>query len=211
MTDPVSLPVADTVRRRLEIEDRQDTVRLGLALSANIAAFPALIWDALTDPARLETWYGAVDGDLVEGGRFHLGSGAVGSILEVEAPHKLSLTWEVDGSVDPLLLRVDPEDDGTSRVSIHHTALMDRAVFDEFGPGAVAIGWEIALQALRSEIEGGTAPTRAWLDSEEGQAQLRAWSIRWAAEAVAAGVDEDSARHGEDAITSAHRPAPAAS
>lgn len=211
MTDSVSLPVVDIVRRRLEIEDHEDSVRLTLSLSTNIDAPPARLWAALTDPARLAAWYGPVEGELAEGGRFRLSTGAEGSVLESEAPHKLSLTWEVDGSADPLLLRVDPEDDGTSLVSLSHTTMLASSVFHEFGPGAVALGWEIALLALRSEIEGGTAPTRAWLDSPEGQEHVRAWSIRWAAEAVAAGIDEQCARHGEDAIASAHRPLPSAS
>lgn len=211
MTDIESLPIVDTVARGLEIEDLSDRIRMTLTLATNVAAAPARVWPLLTDPEQLSAWYSAVDGDLREGGRFALASGAAGGILEAEAPHKLSLTWEHDGTVDPLLIRVDPEDDGTSHVSLTHTVLQEPEVFARFGPGAVAIGWEVALLALIAHVEGGTVPDRAWLDSAPGQERLRAWSIRWAAEAVAAGVDEVTARHSEDAIATAHRPAAAAS
>lgn len=212
MTDTESLTVVDATRRSLEIEDLGDQVRIAITLSTHLDAAPARVWPMLTDIQQLATWYGQVEGDLSEGGRFRTMRGASGRVLEIEAPHKLSLTWEVGDAVDPLLIRLDPEDDGTTLLRLRHTVLMPRERFEEYGPGYAAIGWEIALLALAAATGAWEpscghqvpAPTPDWLASADGAAHLRAWSIRWAAEAVAAGVDEQLARRGEDSTIAAH-------
>ena len=54
----------------------------------------------------------------------------------------------------------------------------------------------------RIELEQLRCASR-WQRSEEGRRYLRAWSVRWAAEAVAAGMDEDAARRTESEIAGA--------
>ncbi|GAA1484390.1 SRPBCC domain-containing protein [Brachybacterium fresconis] len=210
--------VVDAVRRALEIEDVGDhdadgrpLVRTTATLTTNVARSPAQLWPLLTDPARLATWFGPVTGDLREGGRF-AAPGAHGAVRRVVPPHLLSLSWEQDGTVDPLLIRLDPEDDGTTSLRLRYTTLYDRARFDSVGPGLRALDWEIALLGLAAAADGWRTvcmtevptPTPAWLTGPEGREMLRAWSVRWAAEAVAAGVDEGTARRGERATTSAY-------
>ncbi|GAA1490296.1 SRPBCC domain-containing protein [Brachybacterium sacelli] len=209
-----SLTVVDAVRRELEIEEQADVgrtlVRTTATLTTNIARAPAQLWPLLTDPAHLARWFGPVTGELHEGGRFAAPHGAQGSVIQVEPPHQIFLTWEQDGAVDPLLIRLDPEDDGTTSLGLRHTTLSERERFDRIGPGLRALDWEIALLGLAAVTDGWRTscltevptPTPQWLAGAEGRELLRAWSVRWAAEAVAAGVDEDTARRGERATTS---------
>ncbi|MFC7374011.1 SRPBCC domain-containing protein [Brachybacterium sp. GCM10030267] len=216
MTVTESLPVIDAVRRELEIDEQlhegRALVRTVLTLTTNITRAPAQLWPLLTRPDQLARWFGPVAGDLREGGRFEAPEGAVGRILHVEAPHKISLTWDRGGAEDPLLIRLDPEDDGTTELRVRHTTLIERDEFDRVGPGLAAVDWEIALLALAALTDGWRAsclldvptPTPAWLDSAEGAEHVRAWSVRWAAEAIAAGVDETTARRGEAATASAY-------
>ncbi|GAA1314858.1 SRPBCC domain-containing protein [Brachybacterium tyrofermentans] len=204
-----SLPVVDAVRRELEIDeqihDGRTLVRTTATLTTNIDRSPAQLWPLLTRPDQLAPWFGQICGDLREGGRFEAPRGARGRLLQVEAPHKISLTWEDGGSEDPLSIRLDPEDDGTTLLRLRHTRLIPQEEFDLVGPGLGAVTWEISLLALAAMTDGWRTsclhdvprPSSAWLASEEGAAYIRAWSVRWAAEAIAAGLDEGAARRAE--------------
>src|SRR5699024_2179114 len=82
---------------------------------------------------------------------------------------------------------------------------LDAEEFARTGPGSLALGWELALLALAAHTDGWHAtclvpvpsPGPDWLHGPEGGTYVRAWAVRWAAEAVAAGVDEATARQGE--------------
>lgn len=55
------------------------------------------LWSALTDPGRLASWYGQVEGDLRLGGQFRLhvedaGSDATGHVDACEPPRRLRVT-----------------------------------------------------------------------------------------------------------------------
>lgn len=212
MTVTESLSVVGAVRRELDIDERTSheghpLVRAVLTLTTNLDLAPAQLWLLLTKPTELARWFGPVTGELHEGGRFDAPGGVHGRIIEIEEPHRLTLTWALAGGEDPLLIRLDPEDDGTTLLRLRHTALVDVDEFERTGPGAIAIGWELALLALAAETDGWRSsclgvvptPTQEWQRSPQAAAYLRAWSVRWAAEAIAAGIDEGVARRGEAA------------
>lgn len=212
MTPTQPPPAIDAVRRSLDLTPEDGAVRTVLTLTTPYDPAPAQLWPLLTRPEALAAWYGPVSGDLREGGRFQAPGGAGGTIEEVEAPHRLELGWEYGGVTTPLSLRLDPEDDGTTSLRLRHTLLIDDATFARFGPGAMAVGWEIALLGLAAATDGWRttclgsvpAPSPSWLAGEEGAAYVRAWSVRWAAAAVAAGVDEETARRGEQETAAAY-------
>ena len=219
MTVTEPLPVVDAVRRSLEIDEQAPGAagrsRVALTLTTNIARAPARLWPLLTTPRALAHWFGPVDGELREGGRFEAPGGAGGRILQVQEPHRLGLTWRrgAEGAEeDPLLVQLDPEDDGTTRLVLRHTALLDAEEFARTGPGSLALGWELALLALAAHTDGWHAtclvpvpsPGPDWLHGPEGGTYVRAWAVRWAAEAVAAGVDEATARQGESDLVRRH-------
>lgn len=208
MTVTQSLPIVDAVRRRLEIHEPvrpQAPVRTVMTLTTNLAPAPAQVWPMLSRLDRLAQWYGPVSGELREGGVLRLPGGVDCRILEVEAPHMIRVEMTPEAEGEPLLIRLDPEDDGTTSLRLSHTVTIGRTTFETFGPGLVAIGWEIVLQRLAAATDGWRAaclrdvpvPTARWMAGQEGLEHVRAWSVRWAAEAIAAGVDEQTARRGE--------------
>lgn len=219
VTTPPVRPVAplatpdgvDAVRRGVELERVDGAVRVETTLTTTLGDQPARIWPLLTRGPRLARWYGPVTGHLVEGGDFSTIAGAHGRILEVEAPHRLHLTWEYAENVDDLQLALDPQDDGMSEFRLVHRGNVPAEIFAEYGPGAMAIGWDIAVLGLAAYTHGWDGlrleiptPGPIWLASPEGAAWVRAWSIRWAAASVAAGTDDEEARRAEIATTRAY-------
>jgi uncharacterized protein YndB with AHSA1/START domain len=209
MTVTESLPALEAVRRELEIDEQapggHPQVRAVLTLTTTLDLAPARLWPLLTRPAELAAWYGPVEGDLAEGGGCTAPDGVRGRVLEVEEPHRLTLVREQDGAESLFVLRLDPEDDGTTQLSLRHTVLVTRERFDAGGIGEIALGWELALLALAARTDGwrsacptaAPAPTPGWRHGEEGRRYLRAWSVRWTAAALAAGMDEVAARRAE--------------
>jgi uncharacterized protein YndB with AHSA1/START domain len=152
MTVTESLPALEAVRRELEIDEQapggHPQVRAVLTLTTTLDLAPARLWPLLTRPAELAAWYGPVEGDLAEGGGCTAPDGVRGRVLEVEEPHRLTLVREQDGAESLFVLRLDPEDDGTTQLSLRHTVLVTRERFDAGGIGEIALGWELALLAL---------------------------------------------------------------
>jgi uncharacterized protein YndB with AHSA1/START domain len=226
MTAPAA--TVDAVQRTVEIiregpdgQDEPDQVQAPAAgrplqvrttLVTQLALAPADLWPMITDPSLLARWYGPVGGDLREGGRFTAAGGTGGRIETVEAPHLLELSWGPEEASGPLVLRLDPTDEGTTELALSHTVTLDPDVFAQYGPGAWALGWDIALLGLAGFSNGWAqdpqmavpTPTPVWLASPAGAEYVRAWSIRWAAASVAAGTDEDLARRGEAASSAAY-------
>ena len=87
-----------------------------VALSQVFPLAPAQIWEAVTDPESLRTWFGRAEGELREGGRYTLPDMETrGTVRTVEAPHRLVLSWEYGAGSSELELRIDPaEGDETS-------------------------------------------------------------------------------------------------
>lgn len=211
-------PIVDAVRRRLEMDELpgpHSPVRTVITLTTTLDQAPAQLWPMLSRLDRLAQWYGPVTGDLREGGRLQLPGGVACRILEVEAPHKMTLAVTPLPGTDPepLMIRLDPEDDGSTALRLAHTAMIGAQTMSRYGPGLVAVGWELELLRLAAATDGWRAaclrdvpvPTVQWLAGQEGGEHLRAWAVRWAAEAMAAGVHEQTARRGERETVDAYR------
>lgn len=215
----MSAPVdsMDAVLRSLVIDDAASTdaaVALCLQMRASAPAPAGDLWPLLSTTDGLLRWYGPVAGDLRVGGRFQAPGGMSGTVVSASAPHLLELTWEYGDQADALTLSLDPDDVGQCSLRLDHQLTLPRTVFEEYGPGAVALGWEIALlgflrqaSLLSGDACAMPAPTPAWLGSEQGAQTVRGWAIRWAGAAVAAGVDEELAKLQEARTVAAYTPA----
>jgi uncharacterized protein YndB with AHSA1/START domain len=159
------------------------------------------LWEALTTPERLARWFLPVEGELVLGGRYQLRGNAGGTITRCDPPTAFDLTWEFGGATSWVSVRLTPDGRG-ARLVLEHIAQRDaigKEHLEKFGPGAVGIGWDLALQGLAQHLASGGAPVdraafEAWTGSSEGKAFIRACGEAWGAADAAAGEAPDAAR-----------------
>jgi hypothetical protein len=78
-------------------------------------------------------------------------------------------------------------------------------MWDQFGPGAVGIGWDMAMMGLDRHFVSGAAlkpeGAAAWLMSPSGKDFVRQSSEAWGAASIAAGTDSQKARAGAERVT----------
>jgi uncharacterized protein YndB with AHSA1/START domain len=156
------------------------------------------LWDALTNAERIPRWFLPISGDLRLGGRYQLKGNAGGTITACEPPRQLGLTWEFGGEVSWVTVKLADDPKGGTRLELEHMAHVDPKRWDEFGPGAVGVGWDSALMGLGRHLETGAAvdpqAAMAWMGTPEGKAFLRRSSDAWCDASIAAGTDAAAAR-----------------
>ena len=95
-------------------------------------------------------------------------------------------------------MRLTPAADGRTRFELEHIAHVDDERWLQFGPGAVGVGWDLALLGLGLYVASGTpndaAAFQAWTISPEGVAFVERSSRGWAEASIAAGTDAAEAR-----------------
>ena len=172
--------------------------RDGKAVRAVVAtrAYPAdmtEVWDALTNPERIPRWFLPVSGDLRLGGRYQLEGNAGGEITACQPPRHLAATWEFGGTISWVDVRLADDPSGGTSLRLEHVVPVDDH-WDEFGPGAVGVGWDLAVLGLDEHLAtGGPVEGGAWMATPEGKAFVRATSDGWARAAIAAGTPAEAA------------------
>lgn len=156
------------------------------------------LWDALTSAERIPRWFLPVTGELRLGGRYQLEGNAGGTVTRCEPPSLLSVTWEFGGMVSWVTVTLQADGADRTRLTLEHLALVEGDHWDRFGPGAVGVGWDLALEGLKQHLTSGAAVDRAaamaWLASEEGKSFMRISSEAWGKASIAAGTEEAAAR-----------------
>jgi uncharacterized protein YndB with AHSA1/START domain len=158
------------------------------------------LWDVVTNPERIPRWFLPISGDLREGGQYQLEGNAGGTITRCDRPRSYAATWEYGGGVSWIEVRLTPEGDGRTRFELEHVARTDDDLADQFGPGAVGIGWDSGLFGLRNYLAGpaagGVTPEdgAAWMASAEGREFIRLSNDAWTEQDIAAGTDPEKAR-----------------
>jgi uncharacterized protein YndB with AHSA1/START domain len=137
------------------------------------------VWDACTDPDRLNRWFLQVSGDLRVGGTFELSANASGEILRCEPPRLLRVTWAYgDRPVDEVELRLTPGEDGQTVLEIEHATVSELVPWEgelvDVIPG-VGSGWELPLtyaltRYLRGELPD--TPATEWYEPSAEDAEL---------------------------------------
>ena len=150
------------------------------------------VWDACTNPERIPRWFLPVSGELQEGGRYQVQGNAGGLIEQCEPPKSFVATWEFGGQVSWIELRLSEADGGGTRFELEHIAHVNDH-WAKFGPGAVGVGWDLALLGLLRHLSTGAAvdPQTAMTfpASEEGRRFIEESSRGWCEAAIAAGAD----------------------
>ena len=102
-----------------------------------------------------------------------------------------------------LTLHLSANDDG-AELRLEHTAHVPPEMWDQFGPGAVGVGWDGGLMGLERHLAGetgGPAEGAIWSMTEEGKTFNRACSNAWCAASIANGTDPVEARAAADRTT----------
>ena len=134
------------------------------------------VWDALTNPERIGRWFLPISGDFRLGGRYQFEGNAGGEILACERPNRLKVTWVYGEVTEPadvseVEVRLSPVDERTRPASSSSTsAIVPDEMWDEFGPGAVGVGWDGGSSAWRSTSAAARRRRpEAWQLSDEGR------------------------------------------
>jgi uncharacterized protein YndB with AHSA1/START domain len=156
------------------------------------------LWDAITNAERIPRWFMPITGDLRLGGRFQLQGNAGGEILVCDRPEFLRVTWEYGGQVSWVEVRLTADARSGTELRLEHIAHVPKDFWDQFGAGAVGVGWDSALLGL-DQLHATHASVRpedamTWLVSDEGREFVTRSSEAWCAASIAAGEDPGAAR-----------------
>ena len=123
------------------------------------------LWSALTDPGRLASWYGQVEGDLRPGGQFRLhvedaDSDATGRVEACEPPRRLQVTTRETEESHRRGKGVPPYDevldamltaDGDQTILVIEVRGMPLDAIAFYG-----VGWQIHAENLAAYLTGRT-------------------------------------------------------
>jgi uncharacterized protein YndB with AHSA1/START domain len=183
------------------------TVAISRAYDASVED----VWDAVTNPERIPRWFLPVSGELRVGGRYQLEGNAGGTIERCDPPHSFSATWEYGEEVSWIELRLTAEHENRTRFVLEHIAHVDDERWAQFGPGAVGVGWDLALRGLALHLESGNRvdpdEAMAWTATEEGKQFIARSSEAWGSASIAAGTDEAAAQGAAERTTAFYTPA----
>ena len=157
------------------------------------------LWDALTNAERIPRWFLPVTGELKVGGRYQLKGNAGGIVERCDEPRSFAVTWEFGGQVSWLRVTLVPDGQDTV-LELAHEAHVDPAMWGQYGPGAVGVGWDLALLGLGLHVESGAqvdpATAVTFPASPEGAEFIRRTAGDWGDAAIR---DGDEAGQAKDA------------
>ena len=166
------------------------------------------VWDAITNAERIPRWFLPISGDLRLGGRYQLKGNAGGQITGCEPPRSLKLTWEMGGQVSWVNIGLTELSDGGTRLQLEHIAHIPDDLWNQYGPGAVGVGWDMVIMGLNRHLttRASVDPKMAavWPTTDEGKDFVRRSSDEWCHASIAAGTDEAAARSAAGRTTAAY-------
>lgn len=156
------------------------------------------VWDAITNPERIPRWFMPVSGELRLGGRYQLHGNAGGEITGCEPPRHLAVTWEFGDEVSWLTVQLAEQTATRTMLELEHVAHVDDDRWKQYGPGAVGVGWDMALLGLDTylgtRVAVDPAEAMAWMTSENGKEFVAGSSGDWQRASIAAGTDAAEAK-----------------
>lgn len=176
MTD-FNLTPADhlgAVTRDLRDGERDGHPLRVLVVQRDFAAARLEVWDALTTRERIPRWFAPVTGDLQLGGRYQIEGNAGGEVLACEEPAGFEITWEYDGQLSWVEVMLSEIGSGC-RLRLEHSAPVSPQMWEQFGPGAVGMGWEMMLMGLAEHFASpdfSAAEAQATMTTPDGMAWI---------------------------------------
>ena len=151
------------------------------------------LWNALTSADRIPRWFMPIEGDLRLGGRYQLKGNAGGIVTGCEPPRQLAVTWEYAGDTSWVQVTLEAETSMRTRLMLEHTAHVPKEFWDQYGPGAVGVGWDLGLLGLALHIDTGASnppeESAAWMASDDGKTYVRGSSDDWRVAVIVNGAD----------------------
>jgi len=198
MTTSDPLATAGLVAREVRTGSRDASPTKIVVACRTYPTGQADLWDALTNPDRIPRWFLPVSGELKVGGRYQLEGNAGGVVERCDEPETFAVTWEFGDMVTWLAVTLTPDGSGT-RLELAHEAHIDPIMWGQFGPGAVGVGWDLALMGLGLHLESGKqvdpATAVTFPASPEGREFIRLAATEWG-DAAAGDGEEPATAHG---------------
>lgn len=192
--DPAHL--AGLVAREVRTGERGGAPTRIVVARRTYATDPADLWNALTDAERIPRWFLPISGDLSVGGRYQFEGNAGGVIEACDEPTSLAVTWEMGPMVSWLQVHLRPVAGGTE-LKLVHEAPVDPFFWAQFGPGAVGVGWELAMMGLGVHVDTGEAvdpvESAGFALTPAGTELVRRSAKGWGDAAAADGDDAEAA------------------
>ena len=184
------------VERSVSSVERDGQSARAVILSRSFATTVEDLWDAVSNSERIPRWFLPISGDLEPGGRVQFEENAGGVIEDCEPPSRVAVTWEFGEHVSWVEVRCARVDAGRVRLTLTHTAPLT-GHWDEYGPGATGVGWEMGLLGLALHLARPDAPKpdeAAFAASPDGKALIVGSSEAWGEAFIAAGMEPGAAR-----------------
>ncbi|HEX6310519.1 MAG TPA: SRPBCC family protein [Acidimicrobiia bacterium] len=164
------------------------------------------LWDAVTNAERIPRWFLPVTGDLRPGGRYQLEGNAGGEVLSCDPPRRFEITWEYGGETSWVAVELSGDPGGDeAELQLRHLAHVPEDFWDQYGPGAVGIGWDLALVGLDLHVASGEAldpeEVRGWESSPNARDFIARSSAAWRDASVAGGTDPEAADASAERVT----------
>jgi uncharacterized protein YndB with AHSA1/START domain len=186
-----------TRQRRVEDSTRDDRAVRVLTIGSSYDTSIEDLWDACTNPERIPRWFLPISGDLRLGGRYQLEGNAGGTVERCDPPAGFAVTWEMGDMISWVEVSISADDNGGSLFELRHIASVDEH-WDQYGPGAVGIGWDLGLIGLDLHLASGlpvdSAQVMAWTASPAGAQFMALSGEGWLAADVASGADPNQAK-----------------
>jgi uncharacterized protein YndB with AHSA1/START domain len=209
-------PQISAVRREVGTRERDGREAKVVTISQAYDTDVDDLWDACTNPERLPRWFAPVTGELRLGGRYQIEGNASGTVEQCDPPKRFNITWEFGGGVSWVEVRLAPEPSGGARFELEHTAYPEEH-WEQYGPGAVGLGYDISLASLARHLATGSVTSAAtnavatnyqealdWWASAEGKRFLTEAGLRWYEADVAGGAEPEAARAAADRTVAAY-------
>ncbi|MFJ2236188.1 SRPBCC family protein [Streptomyces sp. NPDC087859] len=178
--------------RKVEAEEAH-AVLLRRTYDARIAD----VWGAVTSAERIGQWFLPVTGEFRPGGRYQLEGHAGGEILECVEPERLRVSWLYgpDPGFSEVEVRLTPDGEGRTVFEVEHVAVVPEDFWNQFGPGAVGIGWDSIALGLGMHLAGrgmSREESEAWQGTAEAKEFFKRSGEEWGAAYAASGADPET-------------------
>ena len=130
----------------------------------------------MTNPERLVRFFAPVNGEFKLGGRYQIEGNAEGTITECDPPKFFAATWEFGGELSWIKVRIDPDGDARSRLTLTHICPIDDH-WEKYGPGAGDVEWDLTLLGLEAHLSNKAFDRdagHAFMTSDEARLS---WSV----------------------------------